>query len=302
MKLLLKRFLQDLKPRNRFDCNKIVIVTSRRGGSTWLLETLAQSGKTEYSVQPFSFYSSDLNLTKFLPLPRDGVYTCLFPDELEAMRTYIDDLFRGKIKNCSRWDFWKLDFWIPAQTMILKITNSQAISHLLFDGYSNLKVIYQIRNPIDQAYSVMACKWRHHAHSFLDSNKFTKGTLSIAQFELSKKIIAKNNEFLNHILTWFFENIVPLNIHQSKNWMLVKYEDMKDSESFELLSKHLNININVNNTLKPSKTANISKAGSTEEFNAEKTKFLNTLSSETKEAINSLYIEFGVDKLYKKPF
>jgi hypothetical protein len=211
---------------------KICVVSSPRGGSTWLGEVLSEGGNSLFIDEPL-FVNSHKRLNK--ADIRWKIHLDYKNKEEKYIR-FFNDLFslqffhwRPLVKN-------KISKFIFTDRLVFKFINANLLMDYFAAYLKSEKLIYMIRNP----YAVISSQLNHDG--WLWAQKVT--TKKIPEYMLNIECF-KNLDFkeLNdltpeQVLTfnWCLTNKpVISSLNNNKKWLTVTYENLIERESSDLV-------------------------------------------------------------------
>ena len=225
------------------DEKNICLFSTRRGGSTFLMELIAANRGIRFCDQPFSLKSSLSGQIRYLPIFDRSHVIFLDEDDEVMVRTYLEKIFSGALNVQAPWRFWRRDFDFLANRMVLKIVDAKGIIDWIDQNFS-VDIVYSTRHPIPSALSVMRNQWELTASAYLRNREFVSAYLDSDQFDYAQSLLASGTLFQKHILNWCLENMIPLRlIAQRPHWLYLSYEELtlKPDETIEELAKHLHL-------------------------------------------------------------
>lgn len=213
----------------------IFLFATARGGSTWMMEILA-------SQPGMKFYDEPLNIRR-----SNVQHTGLFKDWREIMpdggrRDDIIDYLKALQEN--RYRFMNpLPFrWNHRFVTDRIVFKMHGVEHLINDIKSecNGSVVFLLRHPIPTTLSrytfprldqfVLSC---HYEREYLDA----------AQVREIRRIYCQGDKLQRGVLSWCFENLVPLRFSDTADWVTITYEEMllNSERMCRLLAQRLNL-------------------------------------------------------------
>lgn len=183
----------------------IALIGSRRSGSTLLMQIIATAPAIKSIDQPFSIYSADAPMMRFLPWPAGGMFIDPDPQEKEKLKTYVRLLSEGELRGREPWRVWKSDFHFKTNRVLFKTTDAHYLTGLLEEF--GMDVVIYFRHPIPQSLSAARNGWgdkiaHFHAHHVLRT-RFLNDT----QNELLERINSCGSKLERFILCWCLENL-----------------------------------------------------------------------------------------------
>ncbi|WP_100656478.1 sulfotransferase domain-containing protein [Alteromonas flava] len=203
----------------------IIVFSTRRGGSTWLIELLSAEPHVKRAVEIFDVTLNHNPYKNRLPLSKGGFYIDLSYEQKALLFDYFNDLRLGKINYNTQWKFWQKPFNYSYNRMLFKVFYAK--NYIVdFSMLKNTKIIFQVRHPIPTSLSICKQKWPNAADYFLKCENF-KHQLSTKQLKLSNDVMENGAELEKYVLGWFLENWIPILESQKNNdWLILRYEDM----------------------------------------------------------------------------
>jgi hypothetical protein len=193
----------------------VIIISTPRSGSTWLMELIATQPGFKKISEPFNFRKSDVK--KHLKIASWG--TLYDPVSLDRIEEYLKGFLSGrlKFKNTKPWETQYRPF---TNRLVFKILHAfedriEYLSNLL-----NAKIVILIRHPIPVSISRQEYP---RIDTFLNSqyNKnFTSNQLKYAQ-----KMNIEGSKMERGVLSWCLQNSVPLK-SKKEEWAIITYEQL----------------------------------------------------------------------------
>jgi len=265
----------------------IFIFSTPRSGSTWLLELLASQSYMSYCFEPFDIRSNVVKkqLNKIGIYSWSDIYNKGFKQKLLKYKVLQNGYLKGrnpKILDLKRWrnGIFSNEFNFFSNRLVFKILHACEDEIDLIKNNFNCDVIFLIRHPIAVSLSRTVSPRLEYFIGSDYSNNFSSKVI-----KESKNIFKKGNDLERKVLSWCFQNSVPLKKH-NKHFTLITYEQLVTNnemmidficQKFDLNSKRKLSNIIKN----ASKTSSINKSN----FNYDKS-FKNTNIASYKEKIN----------------
>jgi hypothetical protein len=225
--------------------NDILLLSSARAGSTWLMEIIASEPGVRFVNEP---------------LQPDHVAKAGLPtqlDELPPLRRKILDVphsaekqFRALFADpritrvLGPYDFFSPQFHWLTTRRVIKDVYAASIADWIEGQSFGFKTIYLIRHPISSAISIArGCKPRIEAN--LRHPNFAKKFLDGHLVDLSWRILEHGSEFEKRVLEWCLDNIVPWKIVTTRpyDWLVVTYEELllSPDQSLRLIADRLGL-------------------------------------------------------------
>jgi hypothetical protein len=203
----------------------IAIFSTRRSGSTWLLELLSREPGTRYVSQPFDTLLNYHPHGSMLPTPRLGHFVCPDIETQERILRYFEKLRRRQLLVRPQWRIWDQGFSFVSDRCIYKLFYVKDLIDVLSRRF-DLRIVYLIRHPIPTSLSNLKKGWPSPASAYLGSAAFKSHHLSNGELTLCKRVMREGTSLEKHVLGWCLENTVPLTLMHERDWLVLRYEDM----------------------------------------------------------------------------
>lgn len=204
----------------------ICLYSSRRSGSTLLMQTIGANRGVMFSDQPFGLYSiSSANINR-LPVFAYSQIACPDEDEAAIVRNYFQGLISGQIRANNPWKVWSRDFHFFNDRICLKITDAKAIIDWI-DQQFDVQTVVLTRHPIAQVVSVASNRWLTTGKGLLKNAGFVEEWLTDELEAMCWDLYSRGTELEGRIVDWALENLVPLALLRDRlDWLFVSYEDL----------------------------------------------------------------------------
>ncbi len=218
-----KHAISSLLPkRQENDLRDICLFSNRRGGSTWIMETLCAHPGLRHIDQPFCSWTLAPHLLRKLPEFTTGPFDR--KDE-SLVKAYFYEILAGKLNVNSRWDLWSRQFWQKPERMVIKLL---AVKPMIewFAATFPVDIVYQIRHPISQSLSIIRAGWGNEVMSdFLGNEAFVRAHLTSDQAEYAHRLMDEGSVLEQQVLEWCLDNLEPLRaLDRHPEWVFVTYE------------------------------------------------------------------------------
>ena len=225
------------------DKGNIFLFATPRGGSTWLMEIIASQPGMKYFDEPFNIRRDNVKTVNVF-----NDWADLMPDscDKELIIKHLKNLESNKIRHMNPPPFRK-NHRVFTSRIVYKI---HELEHLIdeikdeFNGY----ILYLLRHPIANTIS------RHvfpRLNYFIDSDFYNDNYLTVDQIQEIRKIIDNGTEFQKGIVSWCYENIIPLTSSHRSDFCFVTYEELllNPEKTCKLMMEKLNLS-DLNSMLK----------------------------------------------------
>jgi len=182
------------------------------------MEIIASQPRMKYYDEPFNIRRDDVR--------RAGVFTSwpsLMPDsgQGESALSYLDGLARNRFPHMNPPPFGKYHRLLTSR-IVFKIL---AMEHMIDEIKSRCagQVVYLIRHPLATSISR---KVLPRLDLFVESAFYRDRYLSPRQAEEIRRLHEKGTPLQRAVLSWCFENLIPLKHSPREDWLLLSYEEL----------------------------------------------------------------------------
>ena len=225
--------------------NDILLLSSRRAGSTWLMEVIASEPGIRFVNEPLRpEYVAKLKLpTELDSLPADERKILGVPSPAEDRFRALFADYR-MTRTFGPYDFFSPQFHWLTTRRIIKDVYAASIADWIQEQSFGFKTIYLIRHPIPTALSMSrGCTLRIAAN--LKHPTFAQKFLNQHLVEFSWWMLDHGSELEMRVLEWCLDNIVPWTIVNTRqhDWLVITYEELMLSpdRSLQLIADHLGL-------------------------------------------------------------
>lgn len=204
----------------------IAIFSSRRGGSTLMMELIAANKGFSFSDQPFGLYTMTCAQLNALPVFAYSQIIAPDPKEWAQIKEYIGAILSGALTVNGPWKFWKTPHSIRSDRMVLKITDAKSIAPELV-AHFGLTPVVMTRHPISQSLSVQKNGWDTTARAFLRNKDFVATYLTPELEARAWDLVHDADPMKGRLLDWTLENL-PLiaALKENPDWLYLPYETL----------------------------------------------------------------------------
>jgi hypothetical protein len=224
------RHRQGLKPN-------LLVYCTRRGGSTWLMNTLAAHPGMRYVNRPFLTAHLTRHRHRIPDLARAAGHTgdhtfrhvVHFEGEDEQrFREFANEVLRGEREIYPTLNFRAPYFHRRTDRIAFQMTSGGVLIEW-FDANFPVETIILLRHPITNALSIVQKGWLPECGDFLNHQWFVETHLTGAQVDLARRVLANGSLLSIHVLDWSLKMLVPVRAHASgmhPRWTLMTYEQL----------------------------------------------------------------------------
>lgn len=196
----------------------IFLFSTPRSGSTWLMELIASQPGFKYYDEPLNIRRNNVQNTNFF----DNWDKLLAGSEREdIIISYLKKLEANKVK-CMNPPPFRRNHSFFTTRIIFKIHEIEHLINKIRDCL-NAEIIFLLRHPIATTTS------RHvfpRLEYFVESEYYKKTYFSNEQIKFIDYMYKNGNTIEKGILSWCFQNFLPLNYLDHKNWIIITYEEI----------------------------------------------------------------------------
>lgn len=210
----------------------IVIVASRRGGSTMLADVIACNPGIWLADEPFAVLPNHPGYElkqRMLPYREHSQYFDLHGADLDRFEDYVDGLMRARLSELGTSRRTRLPF--NADRVCLKVLNAPWMLEWFLAQLGG-DVIFMTRHPAAQALSVLRQNWDFGVKAYFNRPRALLEYFSEAQIRVGRKILDHGSDWEVAILDWIV-NTRPGFASASPDLISVRYENLvADPRSF----------------------------------------------------------------------
>lgn len=212
----------------------IFLYCSRRGGSTMLMQSLAESTKSRYIDQPFSLYSAENERhMRLIPFSLKSELLFLDSDDERELKDFSMRLVEGGEIFNTAFRPWKKDFHVVSERVLLKITNAKSYIKTFDEWYSPVSILL-LRSPIMVAKSCIANGWGLTTSAFLGNRYYCQDVLSPKLLQFCDEVEANGSLLERHVLNWCLDHYLCIK-NAPENTLIIKYEDVVSNDKAVML-------------------------------------------------------------------
>jgi hypothetical protein len=234
--LILREIVYRLACRHRQGPKpNILLYCSRRGGSTWLLNTLSAHPGMRQMGRPFLTLVTS-RWRKRIPNLRPATegtnnaqcrHIIHFEGE-DEQRFYslAKDVISGRIPIYPSLHMRAPYFHRSTDRIVLQMTSGTPLIEW-FDQHFPIQTVILFRHPIMTALSVRREGWPHECAEFLDHPSFVDHHLTGKDVDRARAILENGSPLAHHVLDWSLKMLVPYRAWTSgkyPGWTVVTYE------------------------------------------------------------------------------
>lgn len=241
----------------------ILILSSPRSGSTWLMNMLYKMPGVKYINEPLSM--EILNFNKMLPISTRRDYLSLTKDEKIIIRDYFSN--DKKIKHFGPYNIFNRDYKYFTNRRIIKVIRANALLPWFLETF-DFQIIYLMRHPIPQ--SISSINRGHYCaiNEYLADDYYKNKYLTEDVIDFVAHISKVGSQLEKYMTEWCLDNLVPikyLDKNSHKNCLIITYEELvlEPIKMIEMISEKYDLDYSdnlIDQIRKPSKVTDSSTA------------------------------------------
>jgi hypothetical protein len=213
----------------------IFLFATARGGSTWLMEMLASQPGMKYYDEPFNIRRSNVQETRlfrnWLDLMPEG-------NRSSDIIAYLRALQSNRYRFMNPPPFRK-NYRAFTRRIVFKI---HELEHLIsqIETQCNGQIVYLLRHPIPTTLSRYVFP---RLPLFLESPYYNKTLLRPSQVREIRQLASQGSVFERGIISWCYENLIPLRFSPSDEWLFISYEELllNSGRLCEIMAQNLDL-------------------------------------------------------------
>lgn len=224
------------------DKSTIFIFAARRGGSTFLAQTIGTESGVWCSNEPLACFENRWQYEErmeWLPKLLNSQFFDLSAEQEKQVKKYIDALINGGIKHFGSCENPK--FPLIVDRVLMKILNAPFLVDW-FGQFQPSQVLFLTRHPAGQTISVLRNKWGNSAYTYFAKPEFLARYFSTEQIEFGQLILAEKSEWEKGILNWIIENYYGIYVANDQV-LRITYEELtlNPEKTLSYLCEYLNL-------------------------------------------------------------
>lgn len=210
----------------------IFLFATARGGSTWVMEIIASQPGFKYYDEPFNIRRDNVKKTNLF-----NSWDALMPgcSEHGEVLSYLKMLEKNEMRFMNPPPFRKNHRFFTNR-IVFKIHELEHMINEIKDRCNGC-ILYLLRHPVANTISRSVFP---RLHEFIDS-PYYQNLLSSDQQKEIKIIFEQGTTFQKGILSWCYENLLPLKHLDTSDWTTITYEEilLNPIRSCELFKENL---------------------------------------------------------------
>jgi len=220
----LKQALQNVYTISSSTETPILIASTRRSGSTLLMEMIYSQPNMGFIGQPLGFARPHLYKHR-LPEPNGIRYTTLNSRSIQNVATFLHKISTGQIRWRGQWNVFDDKYSFKVNRYVIKSLGTKTIIPEV-ENHLDMETIYLLRHPASCASSIIERGWGETSPQFLNDRSYLEMFLTPEQAEFCWSIVESGSKFERVVLEWCLENLCALRQLPNSDWLLLTYEEL----------------------------------------------------------------------------
>ncbi len=208
----------------RLSMKPIIVLSTRRSGTTLLLRMLYSQSGTDFVDQPFDLWRYHPHADQ-IPIPPYRQYVNLNSEEKDCFFAYYQKLIEGSHRLRNQWNVFDAYYSLIVDRLIIKELNAKILTDE-FAQHADCECIYLIRHPIPTALSILKRSWGHTAWAFLEDEWFSYQFLDKETDGFCRDVLNHGSLLEIYVLEWCLDNLYPLGVARQRDWVPLTYEEL----------------------------------------------------------------------------
>lgn len=219
--------------------NDIIILSSPRSGSTWLMEMLYTQPGMKYINEPL--VKNVLDYNKFLPIKTRWNYLELNEAEQDIFKRYFQE--DTKIRHFGPRNILDKNYNFFTNRRVIKVIRANALIEW-FARELPFEVIYLVRHPIAQSLSCITRGHHCQLSEYLANSTFKEILDRKGIFDFVCEVNRVGKKLEKFVTEWCLDNLIPISkLNENPDWLALTYEEMilNTEQIIDLLYRKLNL-------------------------------------------------------------
>lgn len=212
----------------------ILILSSPRSGSTWLMELLYAEPGMKYIFEPLGKNILDYN--QLISIDAQWYWTSLSSVEKEELAKFFRD--DNRLGHFGPRNPFRRDFNYRTTRRVIKIIRANSLIEWFADEF-DYQIIYLFRHPIPQSLSSIKRDHKLKLSSFVEDDIFRDKFLDNDLVSFVNSLEASGAELEKFVCQWALDNLAPLSfISEYSDLLMLSYEELvlKTNKCVELIA------------------------------------------------------------------
>lgn len=223
------------------DKKDIILLSSPRSGSTWLMNIIYTQPRMKIIDEPLD--KNILDYHKLLPVRTRWNYINLTEREEKVFEDYLGNYCSTNL--FGPYNPFDKNYKFFTNRRIIKVIRANGLIRWFSDNL-DFHIIYLIRHPIAQSQSCI--RKGHHCEikEYLMNDSYIGTYFDYTLKKYIEDIFRSEDDLAKFVAEWCLDNIIPLTeikSNRSNNYLVITYEELilKPKKITELLFKNLNL-------------------------------------------------------------
>ena len=230
----LREILTRMAVHNQSKEKNIIMISSGRTGSTFLMESMGAEPGLRFVNEPFTrkhISKTDLKIfPKFKNIQTGGKYYNLNSEERQGVNRYLENF--KYVRRAGPYNPFKSNFHFKSDRLIVKMLTMNLVLDHFLDQADKYQFLWLVRHPMPTIISSLPMKLRRETidlKSHVEEESFREEYLTDEQAEFLIKTHENGAEHEVWAAEWAMDHIVPLSMYKGQNrddMFLISYEEL----------------------------------------------------------------------------
>ena len=235
---LIRESLRDVLTRmavyKQSDKKNIIMISSGRTGSTFLMESMGAEPGLRFVNEPFTrkhISKTDLKIfPKFKNIPTGGKYYTLNSEEKQGVNRFLENY--KYVRRAGPYNPFKSNFHFKSNRLIVKMLTMNLVLDHFLDQADKYQFLWLVRHPMPTIISSIPMKLRRETidlKSYVEEDSFREEYLTDQQAEFLIRTHENGAEHEVWAAEWALDHVVPLSMYKGaygESMFLISYEQL----------------------------------------------------------------------------
>ena len=230
----LRGLLTRMSVYHQSEKKNIIMISSGRTGSTFLMESMGAEPGLRFVNEPFTkkhISKTDLKIfPKFRDIPTGGKYYSLNPEERQGVNRFLENF--KYVRRAGPYNPLKSNFHFKSDRLIVKMLTMNLVLDHFLDQVDKYQFMWLVRHPMPTIISSLPMKLRRETidlKSYVEEESFREAYLTDAQADFLIRTHESGAEHEVWAAEWALDHVVPLRMYKGENhndMFLISYEQL----------------------------------------------------------------------------
>lgn len=239
IKELAREIITSFNFHHKGNQSDILILSSPRSGSTWLMEMLYTQPGVKYINEPLG--KRRLDYHKLLPIQTRWRYNSLTSFEESVLIRYFQG--DGRARLFGPVNFFERSYSLVTNRVVFKIVRANALIEWFYREL-DVQIVFLIRHPIAQSLSCIRRGHQDRVLEYLRDEEFMNRYVDRELENYVRGVLETGSPLEISVTQWCLSNLVPLGRWpKHAEWLAITYEELvlRASRFVDLLCEELDL-------------------------------------------------------------